>query len=679
MPVGPGPGPLDMRQLCFCSTMAVASTVAVAAVLLGLGRPSAQPASHPLQPVRRVREVDLTPQAFALEFVETRTPVVVELAGPSDAQRRSALEQALTSEECGRQPVSLMSSVDRQLFDEAGWLTYLGLSLVLRLAGAGGAAEHVERSTLPLEQFAARVQGSRPGERPFARSAALLDALSFPRLAGALRSAGAHIEASRLYLHDVKPGEPGFTLPRDCVDGLRVAIKGLGATPSHASAFDAELLRSGPETLAGIDLSPTRLFYGATGTASYTLHQDVAHGDLFFRVVSGAKRFAIFPAPTEETLLALRPLSRMPYPLNHSFAYDPFASLPPDAETETGGAAPVAGGLVVTLRPHEVLYVPGEAIHTVQNVGRSPTLGLCSRPFLHLPSFVSPGVNVTELARALGAAHIRGRPLASSPSRECDGHLFRRAADGGRPLAGAVRCARRGAACRDAGLSPLHVHELWLGGGRRPKAAGAGAGSERRAPLPTDVRRGRARLSGGRLWGEGAGAPSSRPSRRRGASRRDASTTRPRLCPRSGLISPKSPHISPQAAVGSDERGLLSGLDVVEVGCGRGGGAAFLFSRHAPSSLTGVDAAPQQIEQARRRFGAQGEALQFRVGAADSLPVEDGSADLLLSVESMHTYTDKAAFLREARRVLRPGGALARRPRVRSSWAAQAILGYSRL
>ena len=341
--------------------MAVGSTVAVAAMLLGLGTPSAQPASHPLQPVRRVREVDLTPQAFALEFVETRTPVVVELAGPSDSQRRSALEQALTSEECGRQPVSLMSSVDRQLFDEAGWLTYLGLSLVLRLAGAGGAAEHVERSTLPLEQFAARVRGSRPGERPFARSAALLDALSFPRLAGALRSAGAHIEASRLYLHDVKPGEPGFTLPRDCVDGLRVAIKGLGATPSHASAFDAELLRSGPETLAGIDLSPTRLFYGATGTASYTLHQDVAHGDLFFRVVSGAKRFAIFPAPTEETLLALRPLSRMPYPLNHSFAYDPFASLPPDAETETGGAAPVAGGLVVTLRPHEVLYVPGEA------------------------------------------------------------------------------------------------------------------------------------------------------------------------------------------------------------------------------------------------------------------------------------------------------------------------------
>ena len=154
--------------------------------------------------------------------------------------------------------------------------------------------------------------------------------------------------------------------------------------------------------------------------------------------------------------------------------------------------------------------------------------------------------------------------------------------------------------------------------------------------------------------------------------------TRPRLVrgcvPAQASYLPKSPHISPQAAVGSDERGLLSGLDVVEVGCGRGGGAAFLFSRHAPSSLTGVDAAPQQIEQARRRFGAQGEALQFRVGAADSLPVEDDSADLLLSVESMHTYTDKAAFLREARRVLRPGGALARRPRVRSSWAAPAIL-----
>src|SRR6185295_7561481 len=30
----------------------------------------------------------------------------------------------------------------------------------------------------------------------------------------------------------------------------------------------------------------------------------------------------------------------------------------------------------------------------------------------------------------------------------------------------------------------------------------------------------------------------------------------------------------------------LRGLDVLEVGCGRGGGAAYLFERHAPSSLT---------------------------------------------------------------------------------------------
>src|SRR5690348_5270271 len=33
----------------------------------------------------------------------------------------------------------------------------------------------------------------------------------------------------------------------------------------------------------------------------------------------------------------------------------------------------------------------------------------------------------------------------------------------------------------------------------------------------------------------------------------------------------------------------LHGLAVLEVGCGRGGGAAFVFERHRPASMTGLD------------------------------------------------------------------------------------------
>src|SRR5688572_16590920 len=33
---------------------------------------------------------------------------------------------------------------------------------------------------------------------------------------------------------------------------------------------------------------------------------------------------------------------------------------------------------------------------------------------------------------------------------------------------------------------------------------------------------------------------------------------------------------------------VLEGLDVLEVGCGRGGGTAFVFERHRPASLTGL-------------------------------------------------------------------------------------------
>ncbi len=100
----------------------------------------------------------------------------------------------------------------------------------------------------------------------------------------------------------------------------------------------------------------------------------------------------------------------------------------------------------------------------------------------------------------------------------------------------------------------------------------------------------------------------------------------------------------------------LSGLDVLEVSSGRGGGTAFVFERFAPRSIVGLDLARQAVSKARRRYG--GPAVRFVAGDAEHLPFPDDSFDAVLSVEATHCYSDASRFLREAFRVLRPSGVL---------------------
>jgi SAM-dependent methyltransferase len=100
----------------------------------------------------------------------------------------------------------------------------------------------------------------------------------------------------------------------------------------------------------------------------------------------------------------------------------------------------------------------------------------------------------------------------------------------------------------------------------------------------------------------------------------------------------------------------LSGKDLLEVGCGRGGGAAFVFERFGPRSLTGLDLARTAIESGREQYARPG--LRFQTGDAEDLPFPDGAFDAILSVESSHCYPNMRRFLGEVRRVLRPGGVL---------------------
>ena len=98
----------------------------------------------------------------------------------------------------------------------------------------------------------------------------------------------------------------------------------------------------------------------------------------------------------------------------------------------------------------------------------------------------------------------------------------------------------------------------------------------------------------------------------------------------------------------------LSGKDVVEVSCGRGGGAAFVHRFFAPRTMTGIDLASGAVDFCRRLHRSS--QLRFLQGDAEDLPLFDESADALINVEASLCYGDVQKFFGEVYRVLRPGG-----------------------
>jgi ubiquinone/menaquinone biosynthesis C-methylase UbiE len=100
----------------------------------------------------------------------------------------------------------------------------------------------------------------------------------------------------------------------------------------------------------------------------------------------------------------------------------------------------------------------------------------------------------------------------------------------------------------------------------------------------------------------------------------------------------------------------LRGLDVLEVGSGRGGGAAYIKSYLGPSSMTGVELAENAVTFCQSYYASNG--LRFLHGDAEDLSFPDATFDAVVNVESSHCYGEMAQFLREVNRVLRPRGHL---------------------
>ncbi len=94
--------------------------------------------------------------------------------------------------------------------------------------------------------------------------------------------------------------------------------------------------------------------------------------------------------------------------------------------------------------------------------------------------------------------------------------------------------------------------------------------------------------------------------------------------------------------------------DVLDCACGSGMGVQY-FSKKS-KSVQAIDISKTAIDEARKRIGNKNSKVTFSQGSALDIPLSDASVDIYISLETIEHLYDDHAYLKEAHRVLRPGG-----------------------
>lgn len=92
---------------------------------------------------------------------------------------------------------------------------------------------------------------------------------------------------------------------------------------------------------------------------------------------------------------------------------------------------------------------------------------------------------------------------------------------------------------------------------------------------------------------------------------------------------------------------------VIDAACGTGYGSQML-ARAGAASVLGIDVDEATVESANH--GLASDRLSFATADAVQLPLDDASADLYTSFETIEHVEHDEAFVAEAARVVRPGG-----------------------
>ena len=105
---------------------------------------------------------------------------------------------------------------------------------------------------------------------------------------------------------------------------------------------------------------------------------------------------------------------------------------------------------------------------------------------------------------------------------------------------------------------------------------------------------------------------------------------------------------------------IAPGSQVADLGSGGGFDSFVASALVGPTgAVIGIDMTPEMLDRSRReadRLGLQN--VEFRSGLLEELPLYDGWADVVIANGVLNLVADKVQVLREARRVLRPGGVL---------------------